>query len=44
MIIQGKQMDNVLPTLGLFAAAAFRLMPLLEFKWVPECALSFASY
>lgn len=27
MISQGKQMESVLPTLGLFAAAAFRLMP-----------------
>lgn len=27
MIGQGKQIENVLPTLGLFAAAAFRLMP-----------------
>jgi len=27
MLAQGEGMDNVLPTLGLFAAAAFRLMP-----------------
>ena len=27
MIAQGKSLDNLLPTLGLFAAAAFRLMP-----------------
>lgn len=27
MISQGKQLESVLPTLGLFAAAAFRLMP-----------------
>lgn len=27
MIAQGESLDNLLPTLGLFAAAAFRLMP-----------------